>query len=150
MSSSSSPPASRFVGALLRVAWQEARRRAMHDLALAGFGDLQEAHFMVLSHPGPQGMRPSALAQRLGMSKQATNHLLGALERLGYLERRTDPDGVRRIHLTARGESLIPTVRASMRALEEDWASRLGEERFAQFLETLRDIAAMVSEQPGE
>jgi len=145
---SSTAPASRFVGALLRVAWQEARRRAMHDLAQAGFDDLQEAHFLVLTHPGPEGLRPSVLAQRLGISKQATNHQLGALERLGYLERRTGPDGVRRIHLTERGQNLIPTIRASMRVLEEDWSARLGPERFAQFLDTLRDIAAMVAEQP--
>jgi hypothetical protein len=35
-------------------------------------------------------MRPSALATRLGISKQALNHLLGQLEKLGYLKRRCE------------------------------------------------------------
>ena len=41
------------------------------------------------------------------MSKQALNYLLGQLERLGYLERRADPDDQRfkRIALTERGRS---------------------------------------------
>jgi MarR family. len=41
----------------------------------------------VLQHPGPDGQRPSALAARSGMSRQAINHLVSHLERAGYLER---------------------------------------------------------------
>jgi DNA-binding MarR family transcriptional regulator len=54
--------------------------------------------------PGPQGAKPSELAARLRASKQSINHLLGQLERMGYLERRDDPDDLRsrRIHLTPR------------------------------------------------
>jgi DNA-binding MarR family transcriptional regulator len=36
-------------------------------------------------------MRPSDLAARLHMSKQALNYLLGELERRGYLERDPHP-----------------------------------------------------------
>jgi DNA-binding MarR family transcriptional regulator len=52
-------------------------------------------------------VRPSELAARLRISKQALNYLLGELERLGYLERQQDPEDLRskRIALTARGTS---------------------------------------------
>jgi DNA-binding MarR family transcriptional regulator len=56
----------------------------LHD---HGFADLEPAHLIVLQYPGPQGTRPSELAARLRISKQALNYLLGQLEGLGYLER---------------------------------------------------------------
>ena len=75
-----------------------------------GFDDLAPAHLIVLQYPGPDGMRPSDLAVRLGMSKQALNYLLGELERFGYIERRPDPDDMRskRIAMTRRGDALAP------------------------------------------
>ncbi|HEY9456526.1 MAG TPA: helix-turn-helix domain-containing protein, partial [Gaiella sp.] len=53
-----------------------------------GFADFDAAYLTVFQYPGPQGRRPSDLAARLLISKQALNYLLGELERLGYLERR--------------------------------------------------------------
>jgi DNA-binding MarR family transcriptional regulator len=43
----------------------------------------------------PHDARPSDLAARLRISKQALNHLLGQLKKLGYLERQPDPDDLR-------------------------------------------------------
>ena len=41
-------------------------------------------HMAVLQFPGPDGVRPGALAERAGMSKQAMNRLLQSLEELDY------------------------------------------------------------------
>jgi MarR family len=60
-----------------------------------GFADFDAAYLNVFQYPGPQGARPSELAVRLRISKQALNHLLGQLEKLGYLERQADPDDLR-------------------------------------------------------
>jgi DNA-binding MarR family transcriptional regulator len=107
-----------------------------------GFGDLDTAHLAILQYPGPAGARPSELAARLGMSKQALNYLLGELERLGYLERMPDPDDLRskRIALTERGNTIVPVIRGAVAELESEWAEQLGEERFAQFREVLLDL----------
>ncbi len=107
-----------------------------------GFGDLDTAHLNVLQFPGPQGMKPSELAARLHASKQSVNHLLGQLERFGYLERRDDPEDLRsrRIHLTPRGRSAVLTIREAVTEVERDWARRLGAERFARLRELLRDL----------
>src|SRR5215831_7162298 len=96
-----------LIGALLRIPWETVRRRMLERLHERGFTDLDPAHLSVFLFPGPEGAKPSELAARLKASKQSVNHLLGQLERLGYLERRDDPDDLRarRIHVTARGRA---------------------------------------------
>jgi DNA-binding MarR family transcriptional regulator len=68
-------------------------------------------------------MRPSDLAARMKVTKQALNYLLGDLERLGYLERHPDPDDRRspRIALTDRGRELVPIIRGAVSQTERDW-----------------------------
>jgi DNA-binding MarR family transcriptional regulator len=107
-----------------------------------GFADLDAAHLNVFRYPGPQGARPSELAGRLGISKQALNYLLGELERLGYLERRPDPDDLRskRVVLTRRGTGAIRVIRDAVAELEDAWAHQLGPERFAQLRALLLEL----------
>ena len=85
--------------------WEAVQRHMLERLHERGFDDLDAAHLNVFQYPGPQGARPSELAARLRISKQALNYLLGELERLGYLERRPDPERpalqARRPHPTA-------------------------------------------------
>jgi DNA-binding MarR family transcriptional regulator len=123
-----------LIGALLRVPWEAVRRRMLESLHEHGFDDLDAAHLNVFQYPGPQSARPSELAGRLGMSKQALNHLLGGLERRGYLERQADPDDLRsrRLALTPRGIAMIGVLREAVAEVEATWAEQLGEERFAQ------------------
>src|SRR3954466_7872612 len=97
-----------------------------------GFDPPAAPHLPVFQYPGPQGARPSELAARLRMSKQALNYLLGALERLGYLERQAPPDDQRsrRIPLPARGVATIAVIRDAVAEVEAAWTARLGQERF--------------------
>ena len=135
-------PGPPLIGALLRMPLETVRRRMLERLHERGFTDLEMAHLNVLQYPGPQGMRPSELAARLRISKQALNYLLGELERLGYLERRPDPDDLRskRILLTPRGISLIPVIREAVGEVETAWAQQLGPERLAQLRGLLLDL----------
>ena len=107
-----------------------------------GFDDLDAAHLNVFQYPGPQGARPSELAARLRMSKQALNYLLGQLERLGYLERQPDPDDLRskRIALTPRGTSAIDVIREAVGEVEAAWAKQLGQKRFAELRGLLLEL----------
>src|SRR5437764_15136558 len=102
-----------LIGALLRLSWEAVQRGMLERLHERGFDDLDTAHLNVFQYPGPQGARPSDLASRLRISKQALNYLLGELERLGYLERRPDPDDQRskRIALTSRGVGAVSVIR---------------------------------------
>src|SRR5436305_12869867 len=82
-----------LIGALLRYPAQAVQRRLIHGLNQAGFDDLRVPHMAVLQYPGPNDVRPSVLAERAGMSKQAMNQLLLSLERLGYVTREDAPEG---------------------------------------------------------
>jgi DNA-binding MarR family transcriptional regulator len=140
-----------LIGALLRAPWEAVRRRMLERLHERGFADLDAAHLGAFLYPGPQGARPSELAARMRASKQSVNHLLGQLERLGYLERRDDPDDLRsrRIHLTPRGRSAGLVMREAVEEVERDWESRLGARRMALLRELLRELSEQVQAEPG-
>jgi DNA-binding MarR family transcriptional regulator len=131
-----------LIGALLRMPWEAVQRRMLELLHERGFDDLDAAHLNVFHYPGPQGARPSELAAQLRISKQALNYLLGELERLGYLERRPDPEDLRskRIVLTPRGTSAILVIRDAVAEMETVWSKRLGPKRFAQLRRLLVEL----------
>ena len=131
-----------LTGALLRMPWESIQRHMLERAHERGFGDVDAAHLNVFQYPGPQGTRPRDLAERLRMSKQALNYLLGELERLGYLERRADPDDQRskRIALTRRGISLGQAMREAVEELERAWSRQLGAKRFEQLRALLVDL----------
>ncbi|HEY6067463.1 MAG TPA: MarR family transcriptional regulator [Gaiellaceae bacterium] len=144
-----SPPSAKpfgppLIGALLRIPWEAVQHHMLERLHEHGFDDLDAAHLNVFQYPGPQGARPSELAARLRISKQALNYLLGELERLDYLERRPDPDDLRskRVALTPRGTSAIHVIREAVSELEDAWAGQLGRKRF----EDLRGLLVELNE----
>jgi len=131
-----------LIGALLRIPWEAVQRHMLERLHERGFDDLDAAHLNVFQYPGPQGARPSELATRLRISKQALNYLLGELERLDYLERRPDPHDLRskRVALTPRGTSAIRVIREAVGEVETTWAQQLGSKRFSQLRNLLLEL----------
>ena len=131
-----------MIGALLRMPWGAVQEHMLDRLHERGFADFDAAYLNVFQYPGPQGARPSELATRLRMSKQALNYLLGELERLGYLERRPDPEDMRsrRIALTSRGVAAVGVIREAVTEVEAVWAEQLGPERFAELRELLVEL----------
>jgi DNA-binding MarR family transcriptional regulator len=131
-----------MIGALLRVPWETVQEHMLERLHERGFDDLDAAHLNVFQYPGPQGARPTELAVRLRISKQAINYLLGELERLGYLERRQDPDDLRskRVALTRRGTSVVRVIREAVAEIETAWAEQPGPKRFAQLRSLLLEL----------
>ena len=135
------------VGALMRLPWESVMCRMLHALREHGFDDLNGPHLAVLLWPGPDGMRPTDLASRMRVTKQALNYLLRDLERLGYLELEADPADrrARLIRLTGRGHSLVPVIRGAVAEAEGEWAKALGPERFATLLELLVELNGVVA-----
>ena len=114
----------------------------LERLHAQGFADFDASYLIVVQYPGPQGRRPADLAERLRISKQALNHLLGQLERRGYLTREPDPEDGRskRIRLTARGTSAGLVIREAVTEMEAAWAQQLGPRRFAQLRSLLQEL----------
>jgi DNA-binding MarR family transcriptional regulator len=130
------------VGALLRMAWESLQSELLADLHAAGFDDLRDTHRPLLRYPPIDGLRPTDLAARLKLSKQATNDLLRDLENLGYLRLERDPaDGrARIIRYTDRGWRLYRTGSRSSHDIGQRWARAIGQRRYDQFKATLRAI----------
>jgi DNA-binding MarR family transcriptional regulator len=118
--------------------FETVRDRMLAGLHERGYTDLVAAHLTVLQYPGPEDQRPSELAIRTRMSKQALNYLLGQLEGLGYLGRHADDRDPRsrRIRLTPRGHAAIAAIREIVLEVEAEWERQLGPREFAH----LRDL----------
>ena len=131
-----------LLGALLRIPWEAVQQHMLERLHERGFDDFDRAYFAVFRYPGPQGARPTDVAARLGISKQALNYLLRELERLGYLERESDPDDLRskRIVMTKRGIAAVGVIRDAVAEMETAWAKQLGPKRFTQLRNLLLEL----------
>jgi len=140
-----------LIGALLRGPWQVVRDHMLERLHARGFDDLTAAHLNVLQHPGPDAVRPTELAGRIRVTRQALNYLLGQMHDLGYLERRSDPaDGFRRVYLTARGHAAMAAIREAVAELETRWERELGVDEFAKLRELLTALNAVASRPAAE
>ena len=131
-----------LIGALLRIPWEAVQEHMLERLRERGFDDFDRAYFAVFRYPGPQGARPTDVAARVGISKQALNYLLRELERLGYLEREPHPDDLRskRIVLTQRGIAAVGVIRDAVAEMEAAWEHQLGPRRFALLRELLLEL----------
>ena len=90
-------------------------------------------HMAVLQFPGPDGIRPGALAERAGMSKQAMNQLLQSLEAAAYIERSAarDDGRTRVVRFTKRGRAAYSKISDILHDIEREWAKELGARQFA-------------------
>jgi len=136
-----------YVGATLRVVWQWIRDQLYAGVVAAGFDDLNAAHVGLWRYPGIDGLRPSQLADRAGITKQSVNDLLGDLDRHGYLLRVPDPtDGrARMIRLTSKGRRLEQAIYAEAGAAQMRIADILGPRRFAQLNSSLELLAEQLT-----
>ncbi len=115
----------------------------MHKGVLAaGYDDLGPAHFNILQHPTPDGLRPSELAARGQMTKQAANRLIRHLELRGYVRLESDPRDhrARIVRLTDKGWALIRTIRGVVAEVEAEWSQRLGRGRFNTLRRLLSEL----------
>jgi DNA-binding MarR family transcriptional regulator len=136
-----------MIGALMRLPWESVLRRMLRALHESGFDDLNAPHLGALLWPGPDGLRPSELASRMRVTKQALNYLLRDLERMGYVELVPDPRDrrARLIELTRRGQSVVPVIRGAVADAQREWAERLGEDRFAELIGLLVELNEVVA-----
>jgi DNA-binding MarR family transcriptional regulator len=135
-------PENPLIGALLRLPAQAIHRRVVAGLNEAGFRDLRLAHMAVLQYPGPDGRRPSELAERAGTSKQAMNQLLRSLERLGYLRRRDAAEGgrARVVRFTRRGRAAWARIHEILAEVETEWRGTLGAGDFGRLKRILCEV----------
>jgi DNA-binding MarR family transcriptional regulator len=102
---------------------------SVHNSVVAEIGtkDLRVGHARLLAELG-EGVRPSDLAARLGVTRGAIGQLVDRLEQRGYVTRDPDPTD-RRAYLvrpTARARGGYLVSRKNLIAIEDQWRRVLG------------------------
>jgi DNA-binding MarR family transcriptional regulator len=121
------------------------RAQIVEEVHARGFDGITPSHIYVFQTPGPDGTRPTELARRTLMSKQAMNHLLANLEVDGYL-RREDVDGdgrARVLRLTPKGRRLTAAVQEASADIERRWANAIGSRELQALTSTLQELDAL-------
>ena len=121
----------RHLGRLLLKAYRAFSARALEKLAARGYTGLALAHTMLLTNIDIHGTRPSALAERIGVSRQAVGNLVHELQTMGYVARKADPSDQRAIvvALTETGWKLLQDVVEVKTEIEAEYGAILGEEQ---------------------
>lgn len=112
------------------------------ELARQGHAEMRPMHGFVMQAIGANGTTAVELGRTLGVSKQAAGKTIESLERLGYVERATDPRDSRRkiVRMTDRGvDSLVRSARI-FDELRARWADELGESRLRALEDDLRKV----------
>ena len=132
-------PIGQLLGNLVRLFRVELAERGA---TLEGVADIRPAHLQVFGTIKADGTRLTDLAAWSNMSLSSMAELVDDLERLGYLERRPDPDDGRAklVCLTDTGWQAIRQGRHVIESIEADWGSRLGEERFEGLCQSLQAL----------
>lgn len=117
----------------------------------AGAPRMRPSHTALFAHIDLEGTRPTEIARRLGVSKQAVGQLLAELEAMEAVVRVPDPTD-RRAHLIkfndAPGRGLLDGI-AILTAFEEELAQAIGDDLMGDLKYGLtRLMAALEAAQP--
>lgn len=107
-----------------------------------GWDDVRPAFGPVLLAVRDTSTSTTALAQQMGMTKQAASKLIDAMVAAGYVQRGNDADDARHrpVILTPRGRELLAVVEEIYADLELEWAAAVGREE----VEHLRSVLTRV------
>jgi DNA-binding MarR family transcriptional regulator len=113
-----------LIGLLLRLLYQHYSQDIDAALREAGFDDIRPPHANVFPFVPPEGITVSGLAELARVRKQTMAEAVNDLERLGYVERRPNPNDRRSrlVFLTERGASVRPVTHAAAARVEKQWA----------------------------
>jgi DNA-binding MarR family transcriptional regulator len=118
-------------------------RQVSTAVARADLDGLRPTHFRLLSHAAPPGVRITELSELLGMTKQACGQFVTQLSSSGHVVVEVPPEDrrARVVVRTALGSAALRRFSAVMTELETGWSERAGAERYAVFVDVLRQLA---------
>jgi DNA-binding MarR family transcriptional regulator len=105
----------------------------------AGWPEVTRAHRLLLDNVDRGGTRPSELARRIGVTRQAIHQTMQELAELGLVELAPDPASQRGklVVATRRGKRLVGDAREIVRELEDTLERRIGRKRVARLRRAL-------------
>jgi DNA-binding MarR family transcriptional regulator len=120
----------------------------MAKVAGCGFNDVTPAFSSLMPLLDATGARPTALAQRAGITKQAISQLVRELEVRGYVEQVPDSTDTRAkiVRLTKRGVALHAASAEVRLELQSVAIAKLGKSRVSRLRRDLIELAAALEE----
>ncbi|MBL8909577.1 MAG: MarR family transcriptional regulator [Archangium sp.] len=115
--------------------------------AEAGGPMLREAHTRLLPHlQDPKGVRITALARKLGVTKQAIQQLVADLLEAGVVEVLDDPDDARArlVVLTELGVNAMQHGTSLLLDIEKDLATRFGAQNTKRLHALLSELLTLL------
>jgi DNA-binding MarR family transcriptional regulator len=133
------PPEEWHVPLLMGVLFREVRR----VFAEGEWQGLRQSHFRVITSVPAEGISVTDLGERVGMSKQGCGQFVTTLVESGHLRVAADPSDrrVRLVRRTAKGNRMVAAVTSQMLEIEDDWADRVGRQRYRAFRRVLEELA---------
>lgn len=120
-----------------RFCWlDEGLQARVHD---KGWPDISRAQSMVMVNIVSGVTRPSEIARRMGVSRQAIHSTIAQMVEKGVVTLEDDAEDARhkRLLLTPFGERMRGDAQSAMAELTAQIAGKVGQERFDLLLETL-------------
>lgn len=132
------------LGLLLRLAHQQWTLAVDTRLAEEGFDDIKPHHANIFTFVPPEGMQVSQLTELAHVRKQSMTQTVEELEKLGYVERRPDPNDKRGklVFLTERGKKVSPIARSAGKLVDQHWAEMTSPEEIEGLRNALRSVLA--------
>jgi len=145
-----STSSSAHLGQLLHELASDFQQRTLAKCKLRGHVKIRGAHSAILGHMDTSGMCLTELAQRVGISQQATGKLIKDLERNGYASSHTDSRDKRSriIRLSERGVALIQDIEEILEEVRREYRAVLGEEAMQTFERQLQSTARLLTRIP--
>lgn len=127
-SSTQGTPQKHYLMRLLLDAYSWFDESLQHSMQVSGVPVLSRSQSMVMVYIGEGVRRPSALARRLRVSRQAMHKSLGELEQKGFLQLVPDPADRRAkiVRLSPTGLKHHRKALACLNRLEEELEARIG------------------------
>jgi len=129
---------------LLREPFRAGTEVLHRRFAARGHAQIRPPHGNVIQFLDAGGTRVSVLAERAQMTKQSMAELVAHLERLGYVERISDPSDRRAklVRVTPRGRELYGIARLVVEEIEAEWTTLLGKAKMRQLRNLLEELNA--------
>jgi len=120
----------------------------MAKVASRGFNGMTPAFASLMPLLDGTGVRPSTLAQRAGITKQAISQLVRELEARGYVEQVPDATDTRAkiVRLTKHGAALHAACAEVRLELHSVALAKLGKTRVSRLRRDLTELAAALEE----